>query len=126
MLVAGDQFLNVALKPIGLGSGHPDETLSAFWGRGGGGPVARLIMRGLDKLDKDHGFDAIERKPGEETEEPHHMGGYETKRTIEDAALDLALQRADVDDYAMGQAESAAKRQRLREAARDKAQGDVK
>lgn len=120
LIIALDQLLNAAT------GGKADETLSSRWGRTRhSNPIAGLASRILDKIDPDHAWDAIERKPGEETEEPHHMGGYEPNRKVEEAALGLALERDDVDDFAMGKAEVAAKRQRFREAARDKARGGV-
>jgi hypothetical protein len=123
ILVSVDQFLNVVLYPVRLGSGFPDETLSAYWARRRNQDrFADLASSGLDWIDADHAFDAIERNPLTGEEEPHHMLDYQIRRNAEEAALKMVLASdEEFSEVTMKLAEMGALRMRLREEARDRA-----
>lgn len=72
MLVAFDQFVNTIF------GGHPDETISARWGRtaGPGHPIATVGAAFLNWLDSGHTADAIR----------HDEKRAETVDAIEEAA----------------------------------------
>lgn len=118
VVIALDQLINA------LCGGWPDETLSSRAARlRYTNPIFRQLARFLDWIDTDHSFDALEYEPGTTKPEPHHQGDYFVRRAEEEAALKLALACDDpdaLDVVVMQLAETAAKRQRLREEMRDR------
>jgi hypothetical protein len=118
ILVAFDQLLNAAT------GGEPDETVSSRVGREREkSRIARMVAGVLDWIDTDHTFDSVEYEPGTDRLEPHHFGEYDERRRMEEDALREALASPNLDDLdivVLQLAEAAARRQRLREEARDR------
>lgn len=118
VLIGVDQGLNVLL------GGWPDETLSSRFGRTRDeNAIAELASRILDKIDKDHVHTSMERTE-DGAAESHHLGDYQERQRLEGTALKFALMTdKELPDQIMELAERAARRQRLKEADRDKRHG---